>query len=66
MTIERQQVGATEFYGGRGITVRLMGPDFLCYVDKVELSNFFISPGAAVSAGQKYIDDERKAREQKK
>jgi len=65
MTIERKEV-ATEMYGGRKIRVTLMGPDFLAYVDGVELSGFYLSPQAGINAGQKYVDDERKAKEKKK
>lgn len=62
--IHRQQIGAAEDYCGRKITVRLMGPDFLAYVDDTELSGFFISPNAAVNAAQKYINDEASSKEQ--
>ena len=62
--INRKQV-ASETYGGRDIVVRLMGPDFLCYVGDIELSGFYLSPQAAISAGQKYINDEAKAKDKK-
>jgi hypothetical protein len=63
MTIQRQIIGAPELYRDRLISVRLMGPDFLAYVDDIELGGFFISPNAAVAAGQRYINDALKSRE---
>jgi len=62
MPLERLAVGLPEKFGRRTITVRLMGPDFLVYVDDCELANFYLSPNAAVAAGQRYILDDEKAR----
>ena len=62
-TVVRQSVGAPELYRGSLISVRFMGPDFLCYVGDIEMSGFYISPGAAVAAGQRYINDEIDAKE---
>jgi hypothetical protein len=64
--IQRPLVGLPELYRDRLIAVRFMGPDFLAYVDDEELSNFFISPQAATAAGQRYITDAIKAKENKK
>ena len=65
MAVHRQRVGAPELYRGYTISVMLMGPDFLVFVGEVELANFYTSPGAAVNAGQRYIEDDIKAREKK-
>jgi hypothetical protein len=61
--VERQQIGATETYRGFPISVRLMGPDFLAYVGDIEMSGFYISPNAAVAAGQRYVNEALKAKE---
>jgi hypothetical protein len=66
VTVARPIVGTPEKYRGRVLSVRLMGPDYLSYVDEIELSGFFISPGAAASAGQKYVNDEIEAKEKAK
>ena len=64
-TVDRPQIGATESYRGYPISVRLMGPDFLAYVGDIEMSGFYISPNAAVAAGQRYINEALKAKEKK-
>lgn len=61
MPLKRQMVGQPENYQGRTITVRLMGPDLLGYVDDIELSGFFWTAEAARVAARKYIDDEQRA-----
>lgn len=66
MTVMRQTVGVPELYRGSLISVRFMGPDFLCYVGDIEMSGFYVSPAAAVSAGQRYINDEIDAKEKAK
>lgn len=63
--VQRQSIGAPELYRDRLISVRLMGPDFLAYVDDIELSGFYISPNAAVAAGQRYVNDDIKNRTKK-
>jgi hypothetical protein len=63
MTLTRQLVGVPELYRGSLISVRFLGPDFLCYVGDIEMSGFYISPAAAAAAGQRYINDEIDAKE---
>lgn len=65
MNIQRPMIGLPTQYSGRKITVRYMGPDFLGYVDEVELAGFFITPAAAESAAQRYINDEIEAARKK-
>jgi hypothetical protein len=65
MAVQRPIVGQPTLYRDRLITVRMMGPDMLSFVDDEELSGFFISEQAAVAAGQRYINDAIKAKERK-
>lgn len=62
MSLQRQIVGSPELYRGSTITVRLLGPDYICYVDDVEMSAFYLTPGAAVSGGQRYVNERMKER----
>lgn len=66
MSVARQRVGEPEVYRGRLISVTFMGPDFLAHVDTdIEMPNFYLTPAAAVSAAQRYINDAEKAKEKK-
>lgn len=61
----RTKFCAPEMYRGRTISIVFLGPDFLAYVDDIELSAFYISPKAAVAGAQTYINDDAKAKEKK-
>lgn len=66
MAIERKVVGTPSKYRGKTITVRFMGPDFLGYVNDIELSGFFLSAAAAESAGQRYVNEQLDAEAKRK
>lgn len=59
MTVERTTV-KSEWYEGRLVSAKFMGPDLLAYVGDVELPNFYETPRAAIAAGKRYIDEENK------
>jgi hypothetical protein len=65
MSLAREPAGPPQLYRGHLIQVRIIKPDFLCYVGDIELSGFFISESAAVSAGQRHINAEIEAKEKK-
>lgn len=56
MAIERDVVGKPETYQGRTIEARFCGPDLLCYVDGLEVGNFYLTVEAAKAAGRRYVD----------
>lgn len=66
MSVARPAAGPPHLYRGHLIQVRVMSPDFLCYVGDIELSGFFVSELAAVSAGQRHINAEIEARDKSK
>lgn len=66
MTVERKVIGEPQVYKGRTITAKFIGPDLLGYVDDIELSGFFLDTEAVQAAGERYIDAEIKAEEEKK
>lgn len=55
----------SESYQGRTIEARWMGPDLLCFVQGVELGSFYIDAQAAIEGGQRYIDADIKAQQDK-
>lgn len=61
MAFERKAIGEPVPYEGSFIQVRHMGPDLLAEVDGIELAGFYIDSEAAVLAGTKYIDSQKKA-----
>lgn len=63
--VKRQLVGAPEMYRGYLLSVRLMGPDFLAYVDEREMSAFYTSPNAAIAGAQRFVNEEIAAKEKK-
>lgn len=65
MAIERKVVGEPVQYQGRTITARYMGPDLLGYVDDMELSGFFLDLAAVRAAGQRHVDAEIKAEQER-
>jgi hypothetical protein len=60
-----RQLIRSETYHGRTIEARRMGPDLLCYVDGSELGSFYIDAQAAIAGGQRFVDADRKAAEDK-
>lgn len=63
--LKRKQVGAAEMYLGRSLTALYVGPDLIAFVDKIELSGFYINRESALIAGRKHVDAEIKAKESK-
>lgn len=57
MAIVRELIGKPIAYKDHLIEARRMGPDLLCFVDGVELPNFYLNVAAVESAGVRYIDD---------
>jgi hypothetical protein len=55
----------SEAYQGRTIEARWMGPDLLCFVQGVELGSFYIDAQAAIEGGQRYIDADIKAAQER-
>lgn len=55
----------SESYQGRTIEARWMGPDLLCFVQGVELGSFYIDAQAAIEGGQRYIDADIKAAQER-
>jgi hypothetical protein len=61
--VKRKPVGDPVLYKDAYlIAVTHMGPDLLCHVNGVELSGFYLTREAAVRAGERYADDDIKAR----
>jgi hypothetical protein len=61
----------SEPYEGRTIEARWMGPDLLCFVTPAgggtgtELGSFYIDAQAAIDGGQRYIDADIKAAQER-
>jgi hypothetical protein len=55
----------SEIYQGRTLEARWMGPDLLCFVQGVELGSFYIDAQAAIEGGQRYIDADIKAAQER-
>jgi hypothetical protein len=56
----------SETYQGATIEARWMGPDLLCFVNGTELGSFYIDAAAAIEGGQRYIDADIKAAQERK
>ncbi len=54
-----------ESYQGRTIEARWMGPDLLCFVNGAELGSFYVDAQAAIEGGQRFVDAEIKAEQDK-
>ncbi len=60
MSVTRKLI-RSEAYQGRTLEARYMGPDLLCFVNGTELGSFYIDAQAAIEGGQRFVDADIKA-----
>lgn len=60
MSINRTLI-RSETYQGRTLEARYMGPDLLAFVEGAELGSFYIDAQAAIEGGQRFVDADIKA-----
>ena len=63
MTLQRKLVDCVT-YKKHVIDIKYIGPDLLCYVNEIELPNFFVNIRSAIEAGKRFVNE--KLKEEKK